>query len=247
MEVHHHSHSSRKKWTHYFWEFLMLFLAVFCGFLAEYQLEHKIEKEREQEYIRSLVEDLKSDTNLIRQHIIAQQFTIKLMDSLIFFLNNPELIKSNGGSVYYIARVAPRSVTFASNNKTFEQLKHAGGFRLIRNSEASNRIMAYYNTIPFLHQLEDIFNGEFTEYKRAAARLFDPSVFRKMENGADGSIKRTDENPQLVNTSPVLLKELGIFSVYLNGTRRGMLQLLPELQTKSSELINYLKKEYHLK
>jgi hypothetical protein len=43
MEVHHHAHSAsgethssdpdkhraRKKWTHYFWEFLMLFLAVF--------------------------------------------------------------------------------------------------------------------------------------------------------------------------------------------------------------------------
>ena len=53
MEVHHHSHpghsGSRKKWTHYFWEFLMLFLAVFCGFLAEYQLEHKIEKNRERQ------------------------------------------------------------------------------------------------------------------------------------------------------------------------------------------------------
>ena len=46
MEVHAHTHSPRKKWTHYFWEFLMLFLAVFCGFLAEYQLEHKIEKDR---------------------------------------------------------------------------------------------------------------------------------------------------------------------------------------------------------
>ena len=58
MEVHHHSHLASgethtssppagragKKWTHYFWEFLMLFLAVFCGFLAEYQLEHTIEK-----------------------------------------------------------------------------------------------------------------------------------------------------------------------------------------------------------
>ena len=43
MEVHAHTHTSRKKWTHYFWEFLMLFLAVFCGFLAEYQLEHIIE------------------------------------------------------------------------------------------------------------------------------------------------------------------------------------------------------------
>ena len=35
MEVHHHGHTERKKWTHYLWEFLMLFLAVFAGFLAE--------------------------------------------------------------------------------------------------------------------------------------------------------------------------------------------------------------------
>ena len=31
MEVHAHTHTARKKWTHYFWEFIMLFLAVFCG------------------------------------------------------------------------------------------------------------------------------------------------------------------------------------------------------------------------
>ena len=37
MEVHAHTHTERKKWTHYLWEFLMLFLAVFCGFLAENQ------------------------------------------------------------------------------------------------------------------------------------------------------------------------------------------------------------------
>jgi len=43
MEVHAHTHTARKKWTHYFWEFLMLFLAVFCGFLAENQREHMIE------------------------------------------------------------------------------------------------------------------------------------------------------------------------------------------------------------
>ena len=35
MEVHSHTHTERKKFTHYLWEFLMLFLAVFCGFLAE--------------------------------------------------------------------------------------------------------------------------------------------------------------------------------------------------------------------
>ena len=59
MEVHAHTHTAQKKWTHYLWEFLMLFLAVFCGFLAEYQLEHKIEKDRERQYVKALLSDLK--------------------------------------------------------------------------------------------------------------------------------------------------------------------------------------------
>jgi len=35
MEVHAHTHTERKKWTHYFWEFFMLFLAVTLGFFVE--------------------------------------------------------------------------------------------------------------------------------------------------------------------------------------------------------------------
>jgi len=54
MEVHAHSHTSRKKWTHYFWEFFMLFLAVTLGFLVENQREHYIEHKREKEYARLL-------------------------------------------------------------------------------------------------------------------------------------------------------------------------------------------------
>ena len=65
MEVHTHTHTARKKWTNYFWEFLMLFLAVFCGFMAENIREHKIEQYRANEFARSLVQDLQNDTAAI--------------------------------------------------------------------------------------------------------------------------------------------------------------------------------------
>jgi hypothetical protein len=76
MEVHHHSHTERKKWTHYFWELLMLFLAVFCGFLAEYQLEHLIEYQREKQFMKSFVEDLEKDRVLLdhETRLVAQQY-----------------------------------------------------------------------------------------------------------------------------------------------------------------------------
>jgi hypothetical protein len=64
METHtHYLHEAQaKKWTHYLFEFLMLFLAVFLGFVAENVREGVIEKHREQQYMQSMNEDLKGDT-----------------------------------------------------------------------------------------------------------------------------------------------------------------------------------------
>ena len=98
MEVHAHTHTPRKKWTHYFWEFLMLFLAVFCGFLAEYQLEHIIEKDRETKYMRSMVEDLKLDTTELTDHIRLRIERDVLIDSLIFLLTETN-IRENGNPI----------------------------------------------------------------------------------------------------------------------------------------------------
>jgi len=83
MEVHAHTHTARKKWTHYFWEFLMLFLAVFCGFLAEYQLEHKIEKDREKQFIQSFIEDLETGTAAINKNLLFRKAKGYQMDSQI--------------------------------------------------------------------------------------------------------------------------------------------------------------------
>jgi len=61
MEVHHHPHAEKKKWTHYFWDFLMLFLAVTLGFFVENQREHVVERERATQYAKALVRDLEKD------------------------------------------------------------------------------------------------------------------------------------------------------------------------------------------
>jgi hypothetical protein len=85
MEVHQHSHTPRRKWSHYFWEFMMLFLAVFLGFLAENQREHFVEHKREKQFMISLIKDLELDSLQLDR---LQQFRIRrlaTMDSLIAF------------------------------------------------------------------------------------------------------------------------------------------------------------------
>ena len=91
MEVHHHAHiptSREKKWTHYFWEFIMLFLAVFAGFLAENQREHMIEHRREKQYMRSMIKDLEIDIVNIQKSIGDETRTIQIADTITEIFNN---------------------------------------------------------------------------------------------------------------------------------------------------------------
>src|SRR6478609_1394706 len=91
MEVHHHSHSERKKWQHYLWEFLMLFLAVFCGFLAENFREHQVERQREREYMRSLVKDLQRDTAFLNTGFPRKEERVRAIDSVfLYFETHPD-------------------------------------------------------------------------------------------------------------------------------------------------------------
>lgn len=246
MEVHHHAHTSRKKWTHYFWEFLMLFLAVFCGFLAEYRLEHKIEKDRELQFIKSMISDLQEDEAMIKTNIANYQSRISLMDSFLTYLINDSLVKSKGDDIYYMARVGPRIKPFVPNNKTFEQLKNSGSFRLIRKNETANRIMEYYNKFPLILTLESIYFEEFSDYKSIAIKLFDPIVFRNMEM-PDGNIMRNANNPQLRPHNPELLKDFGVCIVYLNGTNRSLVPAQEDLLNAGSKLITFLREKYRLK
>lgn len=247
MEVHHHTHAAhgKKNWKTYFWEFFMLFLAVFCGFLAEYQLEHVIEHNREKEYIHSLLADLETDKQTLERQILHVKSTIVMMDSVITFLNSPSLITANSGQLYYLARMAPRFQTLSINSRTFEQLKNSGNFRLIRNIEVSNKMMAYYEKLPLIRQIETIYNDEFNEYKKLAAKVFDPVILKQMESDKQG-INRTNANPPLRTTDNEVLKELSVFSIYMNGSRKGILDAEDDLKSSGTELVKFLKQEYHV-
>ncbi len=247
MEVHKHPHhvTHTKKWFEYLLEFLMLFLAVYLGFVAENVREHRVEKERERQYIESMVADLQNDQEFLVQHIEHVKSGLSMTDSLIVLLNSPSLISSNTGQLYYFARLAPRLKPLAINNRTLEQLKNSGNFRLIRNISTSNKIMNYYEKLPLIHLLESINETEFTEYKRVAARIFDSNVFLKMED-ENGDIKRLVGNPPLRNLDNELLQELSAFSAYMHGTKKTVIKTDIDLKAEGSELVEYLKKEYHL-
>src|SRR6187399_104616 len=102
MEVHAHTHTERKKWTHYLWEFLMLFLAVFCGFLAENQREHMIEHQREKKYIVSLIKDVEFDIASLENSVALRKIQLSYFDSLTTILKQG--YKNQMNDFYFYAR-----------------------------------------------------------------------------------------------------------------------------------------------
>ena len=73
-----------------------------------------------------------------------------------------------------------------------------------------------------------------------------PDVFLKME-GTNNEITRSKDNPPIRNANNELLKELAIFSIYMHGTKKGILGVDEELRIAGASLIEYLKKEYRIK
>ena len=244
MEVHQHTHTPRKKWTHYFWEFLMLFLAVFCGFLAEYQLEHKIEKDREKQYIRSFAEDLAADTADFNSRIRICERTIMIADSLILLLGYPQK-NEMAGDIYYYFRFIHRSNPFTVNDRTIIQLRNAGGMRLVSNKEVSDSMINYYKAADILKYLEE----EQIEMKKSIRAQFSKLLY------AEDLAKVVDDNNRLIRTTETLklkpvdeesVNTLKITLELIRGINQGIKMRLIQLKGKAIAIRKFINEEYHL-
>ncbi len=245
MEVHHHAHTARKKWTHYFWEFLMLFLAVFCGFLAEYQLEHKIEKDREKQFIKSYIEDLKTDTASISRNLVYQETRKKQLDSMMNFLET-QSIKGNESDFYLLGRLIIRTRRFQTSDRTITQLKNSGALRLIRSEQASDSIISYQKLVEtILTNIADE-REERRDIDPLISLIFDPYVFDKMLDD-NNIIHKPSGNPPLRSYDASLHQDLAYRIHQLKGSNRILYTRLSQLHEKAAGIIAFLQKEYHLK
>ena len=246
MEVHHHAHTSRKKWSHYFWEFIMLFLAVFCGFLAEYYLEHTIEHSREKQFIKSLVNDIKADIAHLNTTIEKRNQKVERLDSLFNLLNSPRYTEF-GSSMYFNAIHTGRlvDIKFTPNDGTLQQLKNAGGLRLIRNRAVADSITRYDVSIRNLEKLGEQEVMVTQEYRMAANKVFDAKVLSSMLDENNVS-RRPPGNPALL---PFTNKELAEVNYGIHTVKiitRGMRRDSRILLQQATNLLATIKKEYHL-
>ena len=247
MEVHAHTHTPRKKWTHYFWEFLMLFLAVFCGFLAEYYLEHTIEHNREKQFINSLIKDIEADTlqlSNIKGFRLARLSSIDSVNSY-FAKNTTGTISLRG---IQLLEDVKGHVSFYQNSGTLDQLKNAGGLRLIRKRKVVDSIQAYDQQIKKM-ALRDLYETEEMRYTvRISYKLVDGVMLSNIYSDSmyfNGRQLKTHMPKSIMLNSQYVSEYLNSLATFRFVVMNNM-RLQETIKRKAEELLVLVKKEYHL-
>ena len=251
MEVHAHTHPStssgqRKNWTHYLWEFLMLFLAVFCGFLAENQREHYVEHQREKQYIRSLISDVKTDTANITRWMASFSKRQKSCDTV---LDNFDSFSKNYSIKTWrnYRNVIDGFPDFIYTDRTMQQLKNSGGMRLIRNTGATDSIIGYDAAVrdilieetgisSYWDQLNDLNNKMISNQK----------IVSTFKIKSAGEIEKQKINFWIKQDEGEFEHLYNLLYKY-RGTVTGYNSQLGMLQKRGERLIDFLQKEYYMK
>jgi len=253
MEVHQHTHTPRKKWTHYFWEFLMLFLAVFCGFLAENFREHQLEHKREKQYMASLASELSYDLGQYEKVLNKINVLAPALDSFYQNVKNAALFQY---------RLEPRWNTLINNSTapysppmpTIQQLKNSGNMRLVRDPAVEQSIMEYEAFIEGrlnknadevnqaahrVYAFEDQF-CDYTDFNRATT----DNLHNKVSENLDHAF--SFEMPLLIK-DPLKLNEFANSIVNYRAFLYGYYTNTLTAKEKTTALLNLINKEYHFK
>ena len=245
MEVHQHTHTARKKFTHYLWESLMLFLAVFCGFLAENFREHQVEHQREKEYMAALYQDLKTDTLNMSALLKSTIEDIANNDSVFDIFKSKKYLQETSNA-YYFGRKLVTLRPFYPTDGTITQLESSGGLRLIRNRAIVDSIESYKLSISYLKSVQNFEREHFMLARSLMGKIFDANVFDIMMGDGSNPLSRPDKNYPLL---PFTAAELNDFHIPMNFIKRSKMTqvvLMTRLQKKASDLMKLLQEKYKI-
>jgi len=241
MEVHAHTHTARKKWTHYFWEFLMLFLAVSLGFYAENTRETILHKKEVKTQLNSMLSDLQSDISLFDSVTDRNSYGAKMADSLVELLHSDI---TNTTDIYFAARIVTANLGYYyTNSKSFDQLKTAGLLRYIKNKELLDSIGSYYASFQWLSNQIDLLRLKMDEVHKGNTRLFDGYVFQQMTMGRT-TISKPLVKPSLLSADVKDINTVSLNYHYYSTTIKFYIRNAIALQNRAKGLIEMIKKEY---
>jgi hypothetical protein len=257
-----HAHELHKApghgWKHYFFEFFMLFLAVSLGFFVENIREGYVEREREEQFMKTMVEDLRSDTAQLYRLINTRKARILELDTLFELISSDHYIKE-GRTIYRLYEWPHWDINrFFPSDRTMQQLKNSGNLRLIRKQNVSDALIGYDVWVRNRKEYEPLQVDLANQMNQYIEKLIDPVI--------QFSTKKEMINEQLL-TDTIITKSYQLslpedlnLPVLEAGVKKIILKYISQVILLYSELrrdnikeiaraiktLDLIKKEYHL-
>ncbi len=251
MEVHHHPdlHHKKKKFKEYFLEFLMIFLAVTMGFFAESIREKISDNAKEKkEYIISMIEDAETDTANLQKNIALNTARSKRLDTLATFCLNYDISGNDDENIHRLYKYGLKHPDFVTpTERTIQQLKNAGGMRLIRKKTAVDSIVLYDDMTKKLSDQQAYYELYQNKTIEIGAQIinFQNLGWRKNSPPVTHFVAK-DSSIKLINRDKLKLIEFGNMIDIYQGVVQFYIVRLQEMNEHAIHLIQTLKKEYHL-
>jgi hypothetical protein len=191
----------------------------------------------------SMVEDLKSDALMLTNNVEQRKKRMPMVDSLIFLLNLKQR-DDHGRDIHFLGRSISPPLNIFPNDRTIQQLKSSGNLRLIRKKNVSNSIMAYDQKMRnSMFEMGDEVQIR-AEYRQVASKVFNTNVFNEIS--ALDVVTRPAGNPPLFSSDPALINELIGAAQYVKRIHRSQMNISEQLLNLNIQLMELIKKEYHL-
>ena len=257
MEVHHHSHSSGKKWTHYLWEFLMLFLAVFAGFLAENQREHFVENERAKTLAKNLYKEIFTDSIAVQRCLHNRGNKEKECNYFIEYVKDSDLtnLSRRFFPAFATSLIQIQYIIFEPNDGILNQLRNSGELRYFKNGELQSEIGNLGVKITYVRSRNDREYSYVENYNRPfILKHFDFKWYEEfIEHGKLSlyqALNQKKEMPfagKIVNADKFSRQEAESIVSYYRLMLRSTRQIqYKEYADANHKVLQLLRKEFHL-
>lgn len=226
----------------------MLFLAVTAGFFVENQREHIVEHKRGQQYIKSFVEDLKIDTARFTGTINYYRKLDSLLNPLYPCFDS---ILHNQNATGCLKNILDATNGFADliyTDRTLQQLKNAGGLRLLEEEDADSIIKydAYLRTV--LKTESTSMQEKATQVRNTRNAVFAFSEIMDTTFGREIFGKEIiPAKLEVVTKDKDLLNRFFNEVLFYRGAGRLMSMLIIRLRERAASLIKFYTEKYHLK
>ena len=254
METHHPhlNHQTGKIFSHYFYEFLMLFLAVTLGFIVENQREHFVEQTRAHEFVISLLEDLQKDTIEILDVMREDKIILACFDSISSIVHQGLENNKVPGSFYYYCNTGTSSPTVGWNDATLVQITQTGSLRYFKNTDLIKKISFYFSQIDYVRGLNNADRNLREKTMEIRSKILNNYYYSRFSSYSTESWLNVPES-LMNNIFPLQTNDANLLNEFANSyeNRRRLLilemnKVYPNSIKNARELMEVLKIEYHL-